>query len=208
MKKPDRQTSTLADIVDQFVEEWARNATTSGLAATLGCTELDALTAILTASGRPDAATLWIEDHQHAEPTDCHGHAAPCLDPGPLPHDEHGRYSPIPGTEYPFSISDVARAAVVLLGPDWHAESGSFGVTAIITGPYIGGFGLLVDGDGDLCIEFTRYEEDDWPESPELPDGVESYFGGVFLSEAASASDGLDFLAAQVTAAVRAVTGR
>ncbi|MFJ6252639.1 MULTISPECIES: hypothetical protein [unclassified Streptomyces] len=208
MKKPDHQTSTLADIADQFAEEWARNATASGLAATLGCAELDALTAVLAASGRPDAATLWIEGHRRAEPTDCHGHVAPRLDPAPLPHDEHGRYSPIPGTEYPFSVSDVARAVVVLLGPDWHAESGSFGTAAIIAGPYIGGFGLLVDGDGDLCIEFAQYEEDDWPESPELPDGIGRYSEGVYLSEAASASDGLDFLAAQVAAAVRAVAGR
>lgn len=49
-----------------------------------------------------------------------------------LPHDDHGRYTPEPGTEYDFSVSDVGRAAVQILGPVWHAESTPWGVGAYL----------------------------------------------------------------------------
>ncbi|RLU79915.1 hypothetical protein CTZ27_35775 [Streptomyces griseocarneus] len=71
-----------------------------------------------------------------------------------FPYDDHGRYNPVPGTEYPFSVSDIGRAAVQLLGPDWHAESTPWGVGAVIEHVDMPGarFLLAVDEDGDLYI--------------------------------------------------------
>ncbi|MFZ3557140.1 hypothetical protein [Streptomyces sp. BH055] len=69
-----------------------------------------------------------------------------------LPHDEHGRYVPEPGTEYPFSVSDIGRAAVQLLGPDWHAESTSWGVGAQIQHTDGAHYLLAVDDDFDLYV--------------------------------------------------------
>ncbi|GHG80676.1 hypothetical protein [Streptomyces griseocarneus] len=71
-----------------------------------------------------------------------------------LPYDDHGRYHPAPGTEYPFSVSDIGRAAVQLLGPDWHAESTPWGVGACIEHEDEPGanFLLAVDEDGDLYL--------------------------------------------------------
>ncbi|MFB6529862.1 hypothetical protein [Streptomyces sp. NPDC056399] len=71
-----------------------------------------------------------------------------------LPHDEHSRYVPAPGTEYPFHVSDIGRAAVQLLGSHWHAESSSFGVGAHLTRMgSVRGFYLGVDEEGDLFLE-------------------------------------------------------
>ncbi|MFI8769386.1 hypothetical protein ACIGN6_31400 [Streptomyces sp. NPDC053792] len=82
--------------------------------------------------------------------------AARTAGPAPLPHDEHGRYAPAPGTEYPFTIPDVARAAVRLLGPGWHAESGYMGTTGQITGPdgtvYVLAVGNVGDADDELYV--------------------------------------------------------
>ncbi|MER5301378.1 hypothetical protein ABT039_18150 [Streptomyces lasiicapitis] len=70
-----------------------------------------------------------------------------------LPYDEHGRYHLKPGTEYPFSISDIARAAVQILGPNWEVEPLPWGV-----GGYIEeereeqGYKLAVDADGELYL--------------------------------------------------------
>ncbi|MFB6629951.1 hypothetical protein ACFCWY_08655 [Streptomyces sp. NPDC056362] len=199
---------TLADVVDQFAKELSHGTTITSLAPALSCRELTALTDLLRTGGHSPLADAWIEEHQAREkPTDCDGHPAARADAGAPPFDEHGRYTPAPGTEYPFSVSDIARATVQLLGPEWHAESGAFGATGVITGSFTGRFVVLVDGDSDLCIESTRYEADGWPESPELPDGVEDYEDGVFLPGAFSAS-GLDALAEGCAAAIRAVTGR
>ncbi|MGC5042429.1 hypothetical protein ACLQ16_03830 [Streptomyces albidoflavus] len=98
-----------------------------------------------------------------------------------LPYDEHGRYNPAPGTEYPFSVSDIGRAAVQLLGPDWHAESTPWGVGAGIEHTdesvcYL----LAVDESGDL------YVADD------------GHGGRRTDVEDAVASDGLDLLARRV----------
>ncbi|MFD6783563.1 hypothetical protein [Streptomyces diastaticus] len=41
----------------------------------------------------------------------------------PIPFDVLGRYNPAPGTEYPFSVSDIARATAHMLGPEWDTES-------------------------------------------------------------------------------------
>ncbi|MFE0058750.1 hypothetical protein [Streptomyces sp. NPDC059003] len=71
----------------------------------------------------------------------------------PLPYDGHGRYAPAPGTEYPFAVSDIGRAAVQILGPTWHAESLPWGVGAYIEeeGEAFG-YKLGVDEDGDLYV--------------------------------------------------------
>lgn len=80
-------------------------------------------------------------------------HAAKENGPTPLPTDEHGRYNPAPGTEYPFSVSDIARATVQLLGPDWHAESGFHGTTGDITSPDGDSYHLAVGDVGDVSPE-------------------------------------------------------
>ncbi|MGP3951301.1 hypothetical protein [Streptomyces sp. 7N604] len=59
---------------------------------------------------------------------------------------------PAPGTEYPFSISDIARAAAVLLGDDWAVESGYWGVTGTLESPDGEVFTVGVDGNGDLYV--------------------------------------------------------
>lgn len=120
--------------------------------------------------------------------------------------DENGNYTPAPGTEYPFSISDIARATARLLGQGWTAESGYWGVSGALAGPYTAEFEFVVDYQGDLTLTYTQYEDDGFPDSPELPDGVKECGEGVYL-ELASAADGLDNLAERSAAAIRAVTG-
>ncbi|MFE5923160.1 hypothetical protein [Streptomyces sp. NPDC056468] len=131
-------------------------------------------------------------------------HPAPDAEP-PL-FDEHGNYTPSPGTEYPFAISDIARATAKLLGQGWTAESGYWGVTGALAGPYTAEFEFVVDYQGDLILTYTPYEADGFPDSPELPDGVKECGEGVYR-DLASAADGLDNLAERAAAAIRAVTG-
>ncbi|GAA2966742.1 hypothetical protein [Streptomyces enissocaesilis] len=52
----------------------------------------------------------------------------------------------------PFSISDTARQAAKLLGDDWHAESGYWGVTGEITTLDGARFIVGVDHEGDLYV--------------------------------------------------------
>ncbi|MFF9901308.1 hypothetical protein [Streptomyces longispororuber] len=119
---------------------------------------------------------------------------------------EHDLAHPVPGTEYPFSISDISRATARLLGPGWLAESGSWGVSGSLCGPYLTEFVFVVDYEGDLAIEFRPATNDGFPEVPELPDGVIRSDQGVYLY-LASAADGLKALAERSAAAIRAVTG-
>ncbi|MGW2421495.1 hypothetical protein ACWC0C_19975 [Streptomyces sp. NPDC001709] len=120
--------------------------------------------------------------------------------------DEHGNYTPAPGTEYPFSISDIARATAKLLGQGWTAESGYWGVTGALVGPYVAEFEFVVDYQGELTLTYTPYSVDGFPDDPELPEGVKECGEGVYL-ELASVADGLDNLAERSAAAIRAVTG-
>ncbi|MET8696870.1 hypothetical protein ABZV65_30520 [Streptomyces bauhiniae] len=112
-------------------------------------------------------------------------------------------YRPAPGTEYPFSVSDIARATAPLLGADWHAESGPWGTTGRLSGPFIATFEIVVD-EGDLCLTFTRYLNDGWPQGPELPEGVDVFDGGLWFPDACSV-DGLEALSAKVAATIRAL---
>jgi hypothetical protein len=118
-----------------------------------------------------------------------------------------GNYTPAPGTEYPFSVSDIAHATARVLGDGWMAEAGYWGTTGYVCGPEGVTFVFRVDDDGDLCIEFEASYRDEAPKGPALPDGVRSYWGGVIL-ESASAVDGLDHLAQRSAAAIRAVAAR
>jgi hypothetical protein len=120
--------------------------------------------------------------------------------------DADGNFTPPPGYEYPFSISDIARATARLLGQGWTAESGAFGTTGDVSGPYVATFRFEVDYEGDLCIPYTRYEDDGFAEHPALPEDIAEYADGVHLV-GASAADGLDSLAERSAAAIRAVTG-
>ncbi|MFI7012621.1 hypothetical protein [Streptomyces sp. NPDC050145] len=116
---------------------------------------------------------------------------------------------PEPGTEYPFSISDIAYATARALSAGWLADSGSWGVTGYLElpGVHTTVFKIGVDEDSDLYIEYTRYEDDAFPDSPQLPDRVKYYDAGVYLDEA-RADEGLEELAERCAAAIRAVTGR
>ncbi|MFI8200998.1 hypothetical protein ACIF6K_31500 [Streptomyces sp. NPDC085942] len=62
-----------------------------------------------------------------------------------------------------------------------------------------------MDIEGDLCLTYDR--EDQWPESPQLPPGVREFPAGLFLPDVC-VTDGLDHIAQQLAAAVRAVAGR
>ncbi|MFD7334873.1 hypothetical protein ACFV98_02570 [Streptomyces violascens] len=75
------------------------------------------------------------------------------------PIDAQGRYNPAPGTEYPFSISDIGRAAARLLGDDWDADSTGWGVGAYIEhADELGGFKIHVDEEGDLYVRRNYLE--------------------------------------------------
>lgn len=109
-----------------------------------------------------------------------------------LPYDEQGRYSPAPGSEYAFSVSDIGRAAVQLLGPGWEAESVPWGVGASIEHKdETFGYLLLVDTDGDPMAQGALYVADD------SDNGSRTYLPD------ATAADGLPSLAARVAAIVR-----
>jgi hypothetical protein len=71
-----------------------------------------------------------------------------------LSHDEAGHYHPEPGTEYPFAVSDIGRAAADLLGNEWFADSGSWGVRAYLQADgESDGYTLAVSDSGVLHIE-------------------------------------------------------
>ncbi|WUT01795.1 hypothetical protein OHA46_34120 (plasmid) [Streptomyces sp. NBC_00708] len=116
-------------------------------------------------------------------------------------------YTPAPGTEYPFSVSDIAYATAALLGNSWSAESGHWGVTGVLSGPCATSFVFTVDYEGDLCIQYDRFEADALPDSPNLPLGVQAWAEGVYLEDA-SAVDGLDDVALLSADAISAVLGQ
>ncbi|WP_327436632.1 MULTISPECIES: hypothetical protein [unclassified Streptomyces] len=116
------------------------------------------------------------------------------------------RAFPAPGTEYPFSVGDIAYATARRLGPGWNADAGYWGTTGSLWGPYTACFTLLIDVEGDLCMAYDVAASDEWPDTPQLPRGVQEFSAGLFLPEAC-VTDGLDHIADQLTAAVRAITG-
>ncbi|XUZ26874.1 hypothetical protein ACQVDT_18765 [Streptomyces sp. RMIT01] len=113
---------------------------------------------------------------------------------------------PAPGTEYPFIIGDIAYATARRLGPGWNADAGYWGTQGTIWGPYTASFTLLIDVEGDLCMVYDVAASDEWPEAPQLPRGVREFSAGLFLP-GACVTDGLDHIADQLTAALRAITG-
>ncbi|MBT2396289.1 hypothetical protein [Streptomyces sp. ISL-100] len=107
-----------------------------------------------------------------------------------LPHDDHGRYTPEPGTEYEFSVSDIGRAAAQILGPVWHAESTPWGVGAYLQlQDETDGYLLAVDTEGDPTTDGDLYLTDDM--------GSRTYLSDV------CAADGLPALAELVANTVR-----
>lgn len=194
-------TPALTAAVEEFTAKWRSVAVAEETAPALGCQEINALARLFRVAGVPDAADEWTAEHTANEP-ECWGHPAP----EPPQFDEHGNYTPAPGTEYPFSVSDISRATAKLLGQGWMAESGYWGVSGVVSGPYNATFDFLVDHDGDLCVTYSRYEDDGFAEHPDLPEDVGSCDEGVYLV-GASASDGLDDLAERAAAAIRAVSG-
>ncbi|MFD4795063.1 hypothetical protein [Streptomyces anulatus] len=184
----------------------ARSA--DALAESLTCFELNELLDLFAAVGDMDAVVAWIQHHE-GDP-ECSGHTAPGA-PAPAAPEKplygaNSEYTPEPGTEYPFAVSDIARAVSALLGDDWTAESGYWGTTGSLSGPFTASFTFLVDEEGDLVMAFDRMEDEAWPDSPTLPEDFHECDGGVYL-ELASASDGLEHLAEKYAAAVRAITG-
>ncbi|MFF9158290.1 hypothetical protein ACF1AB_39385 [Streptomyces sp. NPDC014846] len=204
--QPDAVLATGA--VESFAIVWSSAATAEEVAPSLACSETDALAVVFRAAGLPDTAEMWISKHI-ATASECQGHDTEpdvARSAEPTLFDENGNYSPAPGVEYPFSISDIARATAARLGVGWQAESGYWGIDGSVAGPYAAKFGFTVDYEGDLCITFRRFNQDGLPESPAMPDGAKLYGEGVYL-EGACAADGLDTLAERSAAAIRAVTG-
>ncbi|MDX2514595.1 hypothetical protein PV355_05460 [Streptomyces stelliscabiei] len=71
-----------------------------------------------------------------------------------LSRDEAGHYRPEPGTEYAFAVSDIGRAAADLLGDEWFADSGSWGVRGYLQADgESGGYTLAVSDSGVLYVE-------------------------------------------------------
>ncbi|MEU3708371.1 hypothetical protein AB0E82_39545 [Streptomyces anulatus] len=178
------------------------------VAPALTCFELNEMLGLLAAVGDQAAAARWIDAHNGLE---CSGHtvpdiAAPATEPKTDLFDEHGRFSPAPGAEYPFSVADISYAVARVLGGDWVADPGYWGTTGSLYGPYIASFTVRVDEEGDLCLTFDRMTDDAWPEDPALPEGFYPCDGGVFLDGCCSA-DNVEYLAEQFAAAVRAITG-
>ncbi|MDI3101969.1 hypothetical protein QJ054_33585 [Streptomyces sp. AN-3] len=204
---PVQPTVALATATAGLLDAFHGVDTAEQAAAVLTCRETDALAAVFRAAGAPDTAKLWITEHI-ANSSECQGHDADAApqDDAALLYDAQGNYNPAPGTEYPFSVSDIARATARLLGAGWTAESGYWGTTGVVCGPFTATFGFLVDDEGDLCIAYDNYPVDGFPESPDLPDQVGTWDVGVYLEEAA-ALDGLDDLAERAAAAIRAITG-
>lgn len=71
-----------------------------------------------------------------------------------LSRDAAGRYHPEPGTEFPFAVSDIGRAAADVLGEEWFAESGAWGVRAYLqVDGENEGYTLAVTDGGVLHVE-------------------------------------------------------
>ncbi|MGW5804039.1 hypothetical protein ACWFQ7_33535 [Streptomyces bacillaris] len=183
------------------------------LAAVLTCHELTDVVDLLAAAGHPAAGARWIEWHEDADPR-CTGHTTPDTTPAPAApkfsslYDAHGRYSPPPGTEYPYSVADIAYATARAIGPDWSAMALPWGISATLSSSrYTAHFTLLIDVEGDLCLTYDQAAADGWPDTPGLPRGVHAYAAGIYLPDASSTDD-LEHLAQQLATAVRAITGR
>jgi hypothetical protein len=62
-----------ADVTQAFTDAWCNTVITSDVAASLGCTEVDALAELLRALGAEQAADEWIDAHsEDDEPNDAH----------------------------------------------------------------------------------------------------------------------------------------
>jgi hypothetical protein len=62
-----------ADVAHAFTDAWCTPVITADVAASLGCTEVDALTGLLRALGAEQAADEWTDAHAQADdPNDCH----------------------------------------------------------------------------------------------------------------------------------------
>ncbi|OEJ21047.1 hypothetical protein [Streptomyces subrutilus] len=93
-------------------------------------------------------------------------------------------YAPHPGTEYPFSIGDIAFATARALGDAFTGDSGCWGVTGQVHGAG-DRWTISVDYEGDLCL------------TPEHGTDPIHYFPDL------TAGDGLDEIAAAVAEAIR-----
>ncbi|QDN54062.1 hypothetical protein [Streptomyces sp. S1D4-20] len=182
----------LVAAVEEFTGKWRSAATAEAAAPALSCPEIDALAALLRAAGAPDAADQWTAAHT-ATDAECEGHATP--ETGPVPSSGH------------FTLPDLVRATAKLLGPGWKSGPRRWGTCGALTGPYETSFLFCVDDQSDLLIEYRRDVADSFPDSPDLPDGVEElqFDEGVWLEEAAP-EDGLKALAVRCAAAIRAIT--
>lgn len=98
-----------AGAVESFATVWSSAATAEEVAPSLACSETDALAVVFRTAGALDIAEMWINKHI-ATASECEGHdtglVTTQLAEPPL-FDQNGNYTPAPGTEYPFSISDI-----------------------------------------------------------------------------------------------------
>lgn len=84
-----------ADVAHAFADAWCGSTVTANVAASLGCTEVDALADLLRALGAEQAADEWIDAHtKDDDPGDGHFH-------GTVPEDislaaDGMRWSPDP----------------------------------------------------------------------------------------------------------------
>ncbi|WP_225631400.1 hypothetical protein [Streptomyces solaniscabiei] len=120
--------------------------------------------------------------------------------------DANGNHCPAPGTEHPFSVSDIARASARLFGDGWTAESGCWGVAGTWPVPARPPSRFHIDDEDDLTSAYSYSTDDDFPGDPQLAEGVIKCDVGAYL-EHAVASEGLHSLAERSAAAIHAITG-
>ncbi|WP_333735029.1 hypothetical protein [Streptomyces sp. IBSBF 3010] len=183
-----------------FVTVWGGS---TSVAPVLSCAELEALLGLFVATDQQDTVTAWIT--AHAERGDCEGHDTPTAPRAGRTVETGSVYCPPPGAEFPFSISDVARAVARRLGSGWSVETGPWGLDGEVTSPCGTVFKLYVDDEDDLIAACSSHS--DFSKDLNLPDGFLGCDGGIYL-ELASYSDGLDYLAGRYAEAFRAVMGR
>ncbi|WP_331733091.1 hypothetical protein OHU34_43600 (plasmid) [Streptomyces sp. NBC_00080] len=99
-----------SDVAEAFTDAWCTTAITSNVAASLGCTEADALADLLRALGAEQAPDKWIDAHaEDDEPNDRHFQ-------GPVPPDaslaaDGVHWSPAPPTPRTNPFSQPTRKA-------------------------------------------------------------------------------------------------
>ncbi|MEU5978494.1 hypothetical protein [Streptomyces sp. NPDC047315] len=100
---------------------------------------------------------LWQHAQLTASATDNTPPHAPAT---PHTAEQHAP-QPAPGTEHPFSVSDIAHATAKRLGTGWRAQPGPHGTTGTIQGPDGKSYLLAVGDIGNMTPQMYVQHDDD-----------------------------------------------